>query len=438
MFDRVRPLLGRPAHSTSGYVTDSVLRSERVSRVPAILSETVADLVAAADKVRADERLVLSADQVLNELEAVFDVVTTLQAEVVHRLRDAEHGDATMQACGRGLKGWLREEMLLAGAESSRYLRLVHALRCYPVTEAAFDAAQISLAHVAAIITALETLPQHLRPTLEPHLVERARFFPPEEIAGFIDELLQGLGFDRRAEIRRERRHAGRGVDLHRTLHGSRSLTGTLTPDVGEQLAKALELAGDCSGTEDDRTPRQRQHDALGTIATAYLASEGTPSFTGAPRSVIITIDLDTLENRLRDTWITLPDGIQIQPATARRLACDAELIPVVLGRGGDIVDIGDAGREFTVTTRRAAYTRQHGTCAFPDCRGPVTELHHIVFRRHGGPGTLDNAAWLCTYHHWLIHEGHWTLHRQPHNGSYRWTGPNGQHRIRHLSTAQE
>jgi hypothetical protein len=201
-----------------------------VRAVPAVLSDVVSDVVASVHKLRADGGFVASADQLLNEVEALFDAVTAVQAEIVHRLRDADAVDAPMQACGRGLKGWLREEMLLAGAESSRYLRLVHALRCYPVTEAAFDAAQISLAHVAAIITALETLPQHLRPTLEPHLVERARFFPPEEIAGFIDELLQGLGFDRLAEIRRERRHAGRGVDLHRTLHGSRSLVTAAAP----------------------------------------------------------------------------------------------------------------------------------------------------------------------------------------------------------------
>src|SRR5207248_271196 len=170
----------------------------------------------------------------------------------------------------------------------------------------------------------------------------------------------------------------------------TRSLTGTLTPDVGDALARALTLAGQRCGDTDTRTPRQRAHDALGAIATAYLAGDGAPSFTGAPRTVIITLDLQTLENELRDRWINLPDGTHLHSTTIRRLACDAELIPVVLGAGGDIIDVGDANREFSVKTRRAAYLRQHGRCAFPDCHGPVVELHHIVFRRHGGPGSLD------------------------------------------------
>jgi len=64
-----------------------------------------------------------------------------------------------------------------------------------------------------------------------------------------------------------------------------------------------------------------------------------------------------------------------------------------------------------------------------------VSELHHIIFRRHRGATSLDNAAWLCTFHHWLVHEGRWTLQRQADN-SYLWTGPHGQQRIRHLKTA--
>ena len=151
---------------------------------------------------------------------------------------------------------------------------------------------------------------------------------------------------------------------------------------------------------------------------------------------MIITLDLETLENQLRHRWITLPDNTTISAATARRLACDAELIPVVLGTRSEILDVGEAGHEFSVRTRRAAYLRDQGRCAFPDCRGQITELHHIVFRRHHGPATLDNAAWLCDYHHWLVHEGHWTLTRDPVDKSYQWTGPHGQHRTRKLGTA--
>jgi hypothetical protein len=398
--------------------------------VPAVLSDPVVDVVAAVDKLRADDRLIMSPEMLLGDLEAIFDSVSMLRAVAVRRLREARDMEATAQLCGRSPKRWLVEEALLAGPDAGRLMRLLHALPAHPLTEAAFDDGQINDAHASAIVTALATLPEQLRDAVEPHLVERAKTHPPEEIAGLVDELLDALGLDKDSDARRERRYAQRGLDVARTLHGTRSVAGTLSPEVGEHLEQALALAGPPAGTEDKRSARQRQHDALGVIVAAYLASHGTPSFTGAPRTVIVTIDLDTLEGRLRDAWVTMPSGAVISADTARRLACDARIVPAVLGSTSEVLDIGQADSEFTVAIRRAAYLRDGGRCAFPGCRNRVTELHHIIWRSNRGPTSLDNAAWLCQYHHWLAHDGHWTLRRQP-DGSYLWTSPHGRQRTR-------
>ena len=402
-----------------------------------VLSDVVTDVVGAAEKLRADDRLVTSAEQQLNDLEALRDAMTTLEAVFVHRLRDARMADAPESVCGRATKGWLREELFCSAGETSRLMRCVFRLPAYPLVQAAFDTAQISMAHVLALMTALDHLRDAaLRDTLEPILVEHARLCAPEDIASFVDALLDALGIDKASDVRRERRLAERGVDVQPTWDGMRALHGTLTPEVGADFAEALAQASRPSGEDDDRTPRRRQHDALGVIARAYLASHGVPSFTGTPRTVIVTMDLETLENQLLEKWLRLPDGATISAATARRLACDAEIIPVVLGRHGQVIEIGQAGREFDAATRRAAYARDGGRCAFLGCRGRVVELHHIVFRRNGGMGTFDNAAWLCAFHHYLVHEGHWTLQRDPVDKSYLWTGPAGQQRRRHLTTA--
>jgi len=401
-----------------------------------MLSDAVVDVVDAVGKLRADDRLVTSAEQQLNEVEALFDVLTVVQSQLVRRLGDARDVDAFAEVTGRAIRGWLREEIFLSGWETSRYLLCLRRLPSYPVVAEAFDAAAISLAHVHAIITALDKLPVELRATLESGLVEHARFCVPEDIAAFIDELLEALGIDKVSDIRRERRHAERNVSLHAGFEGQRVLHGTLTPEVGEAMARALARAAQPAGPEDHRTPGQRQHDALGVIADHYLGSDGAPSFAGAPRTAIITIDFETLENQLRDGWITLPDGAKISAATARRLACDAEMIPVVLGSNSEILDIGQANREFTAAQRRAAYLRDGGRCAFPDCRAPVVQLHHITFKRHGGQATIDNSAWLCAFHHWLVHQDGWTLQRDPSDKSYLWTGPHGQQLRRHLTTA--
>ena len=399
----------------------------------AVLSEPVVDVVAAVDKLRADDRLITSGDAQLRELEAIVDASVGLQAAIVERLIDIDGQQVTSELCGRGTKRWLVEDLCLSEAEAGRLTRLARELPARPLTRQAFAHRIISGAHAAAILTALSHLPIDLRDTVEPHLIDRARCYPPEEIAGFIDELLQGLGIDKDSDVRRERRHASRGLDVAGTLDGNRSVKGTLTPEVGAKFQAALDAASQPAGPDDDRTPRQRRHDALGVIADAYTAQTG-PSFAGAPRTVIVTIDLPTLEGRLRDAWIATPFG-SISPETARRLACDAEVIPMVLGSKGDVLDIGVADHEFTTAQRRAAYQRDGGKCAFPRCRNPVAQLHHIIYRSRQGPTSLDNAAWLCDYHHWLVHEGGWTLQRDP-NGDYLWTNPYGEQFVRKLGTA--
>jgi len=403
--------------------------------VPLLVSDPVADVVAAVEKLRADDRLITSPGMLLGDAEMLLEAMNGIESVLVRRMREAAQADATSEIHGRGTKAWLVEDLLVAGPRASKLMRLVRALPLHPLTEAAYDEGAISTDHAAAILSALSHLPCAIRDTVEPHLIERAKEFPPEEIAGFVDDILVGLGLEKDADVRRERRNAERGVDVNKTMHGSRALAGTLSPEVGEQLERALDIAGQRCGDEDDRTQRQRNHDALGAIVNAFLAQNGAPSFTGAPRTVIVTIPLETLENELADAWATMPSGARISAATARRLACDAEKIPVVLGGRSEILDVGQAGRDFTSAVRRAAWLRDGGRCAFPDCRNTILELHHITFKRHGGTNSVDNAAWLCLYHHWLVHEAGWTLQRQI-DGSYLWTSPHGRQRVRHLSTA--
>ena len=63
-----------------------------------------------------------------------------------------------------------------------------------------------------------------------------------------------------------------------------------------------------------------------------------------------------------------LADGTPISPALARKLACDGDLIPAVLGTDGAVLDLGRTHRLFTGATRRALALRDRG-CAFPGVR---------------------------------------------------------------------
>ena len=97
--------------------------------------------------------------------------------------------------------------------------------------------------------------------------------------------------------------------------------------------------------------------------------------------------------------------GTLIGPETARRIACDAGIVPVVLGKDGQILDVGRRFRLFTSAQLRALWLRDGG-CTFPDCTVPASwcEGHHLRHWADGGSTDLGNAALLCGRHHTIVH----------------------------------
>ena len=94
-----------------------------------------------------------------------------------------------------------------------------------------------------------------------------------------------------------------------------------------------------------------------------------------------------------------------------RQIACDADIIPVLLGGGGRVLDIGRASRIFPPHIRKALIARDRG-CAFPGCTIPATwcEAHHIDYWSRGGTTGTENGTLLCSHHHHVIHKEHWTI----------------------------
>jgi hypothetical protein len=86
--------------------------------------------------------------------------------------------------------------------------------------------------------------------------------------------------------------------------------------------------------------------------------------------------------------------GTPISPTTIRRLACDAGLIPTVLGGDGEVLDQGRMQRLFTTAQTRALWLRDRH-CTFPHCDIPAawTDAHHLVHWIDGGPTNLANGA---------------------------------------------
>lgn len=97
--------------------------------------------------------------------------------------------------------------------------------------------------------------------------------------------------------------------------------------------------------------------------------------------------------------------GHVLTPETVRRLACDAQVVPAVLGSNGEVLEQGRAERLFRPGQVRHLWLRDQG-CTFPGCTRPASwaDAHHLVHWVDGGPTDVGNAALLCQRHHTIVH----------------------------------
>ena len=152
-----------------------------------------------------------------------------------------------------------------------------------------------------------------------------------------------------------------------------------------------------------------RQAQAL--IALVNGASESA-SDVPARAEIVIHVDLETLQNGLHagGTCRTAL-GADLPVETVRRLACEAEILPVVLDGRSVPIDVGRSKRLATVHQRRALEAI-HPTCAIPDCEVIFDHcnVHHIDYWENGGATDLNNLVPLCSRHHHAAHEGGWKI----------------------------
>jgi hypothetical protein len=106
---------------------------------------------------------------------------------------------------------------------------------------------------------------------------------------------------------------------------------------------------------------------------------------------------------------------ITLDHHTLRRLACDAEIIPAILGTHSEVLDIGRLRRTVTGAIWTALVLRDRH-CTFPACTRPplMCHAHHLTHWADGGQTSLDNLALLCGHHHRTIHHTPWDIRLKP------------------------
>ena len=160
-------------------------------------------------------------------------------------------------------------------------------------------------------------------------------------------------------------------------------------------------------GERDLRTSDRRRGDALIALVRRAVGADDAVG-KNAKTTLLVTMDWASLRDQVGagTTLGGLDTGTHLAPETVRRLACDASVVPVVLGSGGEVLDLGRTVRFFTPAQTRRLWLRDRG-CTYPGCGAPPawTDGHHLVHWADFGPSDLSNAALLCERHHTIVHQ---------------------------------
>jgi hypothetical protein len=306
----------------------------------------------------------------------------------------------------------------------------------------------ISRTQAEVIVAAVDRLPvdPQLRDAAEQVLIEQAVDHDATDltrVGRHVAARLDPDGEDRRDEralARAERAaHHGRFLSLREDGLGGVRVQGRGTVEDAEWIRSALlplaapdpaGHAGGCGGdparpatscgvadcAHDGRDPREhgtRLWDALVEACRRLTGTDTLPQAHGMTPRVAVSIGHDALATGLGEGL--LEGGGSLSAAAVRRLACDAEILPVVLGSRSQILDVGRSSRLVTAAIWLALVLRDRH-CAFPGCTRPpiACDAHHLVHWVEGGPTRLDNLVLLCRTHHTMIHTTPWQVRLNP------------------------
>ncbi len=227
---------------------------------------------------------------------------------------------------------------------------------------------------------------------------------------------------ERRLQRQAEAAQRNRSLVFRRDGNGSILFTGSLPLVDGEawiaqldaytesQRRTALEER-DPAGT--GLTPEQRRADALIAMIINHTEGRRAPRVGGDRPRIVVTVDYAKL---LADATAAglIGDGEPLSAGDLRRLCCDADLLPAVLGGPSTVLDVGRDNRLVTPELRAALVLRDGG-CVFPGCnaRPSECEAHHIIPWWQGGVTALWNLVLLCHHHHGLVEPARYSVRDQ-------------------------
>lgn len=305
-----------------------------------------------------------------------------------------------------------------------------------PLLGAAVMTGSINSEQIRSIVTTMKGLPAAVdaesRELCERTMVLNADVTPPAQFEKFCRAVGETADPDGSLEDRRPEGRVELTVGARNRRTGLTPFSGKLD-DVGVQaLTKAITgLAAPrptVGGERDLRSAAVRRGQAFVEMLQRFLGIGAAPLDHGVRPHITVQLPLDRLQDLLDETAVAkgfaaarFDSGEPVSPAVLRRLLCDAEVLPVVLGGDGAVLDVGQATRVFTKAMRSAIAARDGG-CTWPGCDRPASwcDTHHVTWFSKGGATSVANGALLCTFHHTKIHQGDWQMRMTPSGPEFR------------------
>ena len=304
-------------------------------------------------------------------------------------------------------------------SQATQPFRRADAVDLLPGFGAALSTGTINVDHIDVLARSVTGLDQHTRQRLasrDEFLTEVATRTTSGEFARTLRaEIRRAQTDDGIATLQRQRRNTRLRTWVDRET-GMWCLRGEFDPETGAifetRLNNALEaLFHDNTPDTCPTDPIAKQHH-LRALALFSLTG-GTTTRTTGTIDMSILLDATTLIDGAvhAHSVIDCGLGIDLPVETIRRMACSADITPIIVGADGVHLELQQTTRLANRHQRRALRAMYRG-CAIPGCcvAWDYVVIHHLTYFRNGGPTDIANLVPLCNKHHHLAHEGGWRL----------------------------
>ena len=321
------------------------------------------------------------------------------------------------------LRGWLRRRRWTRRRARREVVLTASLQGPRSRTGESLESGMVSWEQAEVIVAAVESLPSSVgaegRAKAELHLLEKAKVFGPQElrvlgrrIFEVVDPEAAELHLGR--QLARQEEAAARKTFLTLWDDGAGTTWGRFAMPTlnGDMLATALNALA--SPRRSDAYDRTDQHGGrvtnsvlLGQAFVEYVERypvDRLPHTGGLNTTLLVSIDAASLTDGLKAA--DLLNGHLLSAGQARRLACEAGLVPQVLGGASAVLDYGRERRFHTAAQRKVIHARDR-TCRAEGCDIPANwcHVHHRVPFSRGGATSIAEGHSLCPRHHKKAHD---------------------------------